>query len=796
MDLRQKRLTGEEWNSLEVPVSKDELKILKLINKGYEDVSLSYNETTSMIGFIKISNDIELYHEYFYENYFKTSINTFYSKSKCPPFKSKKKKRKKKKIKTADKIRIANAHSKIEKVKSKIYEFILINILNKILTKDSHKRSFYYYTLTILKSYNIHNINTILIENIDHILNYYKQHIKKRELIKYSKQFIESNKYLNKYRDIRLYDHQKQLFTYCKNPNPKLILYQAPTGTGKTISPLGLVKNNKIIFVCAAKHVGLQLAKALISMEVKIAVAFGCEDPGGIRLHYFAAKEYVRNRRSGGIFRVDNSVGDNVEIIISDVMSYLPSMRYMLAFNKKEDIVWYWDEPTITLDYKDHEYHKLLQKNWQENEIPNIVLSSATLPSQEDIGPCIQSFITKFNSTNVNSICSNHCEKTIPIMDTNNQIVLPHFIFPKYDQLKESLRHIKKNQTLLRHFDIGELIKFIVYVNNECDIRENCKISNYFENISDITSISIKQYYLHLLKIVKNKYEGIYKYFNNQRAKKYDSMIFVTTKDSYTLTDGPTIYLADDVEKIGKFCIYTSNITDEVLGSIIKNINYNESIRKRIAQLEKDITKNQDESKKGESDKKQLREFQRGGDNDKREKLIQNKIDYLRRQIKTVQLPAEYIPNSFEHLKKWDHSKSNTAFRSTISDSIIERIMLLEVLPMWKILLMMGIGVFTKHECVDYVAIMKELAHTQKLYLIIASTDYIYGTNYQFCHGYIGKDLGNLTQEKLIQAFGRVGRKNVMADYSLRLRNDDIILKLFTKSHNNIEVDNMNRLFN
>ena len=87
--------------------------------------------------------------------------------------------------------------------------------------------------------------------------------------------------------------------------------------------------------------------------------------------------------------------------------------------------------------------------------------------------------------------------------------------------------------------------------------------------------------------------------------------------------------------------LYIQYYQDEVLGSIIKNINYNESIRKfKIAQLEKDITKNQDESKKGESDKKQLREFQRGGDNDKREKLIQNKIDYLRRQIKTVQLPV------------------------------------------------------------------------------------------------------------------------------------------------------------
>ena len=30
--------------------------------------------------------------------------------------------------------------------------------------------------------------------------------------------------------------------------------------------------------------------------------------------------------------------------------------------------------------------------------------------------------------------------------------------------------------------------------------------------------------------------------------------------------------------------------------------------------------------------------------------------------------------------------------------------------------------------------IMKKLAEEQKLYLIIASSDYIYGTNYQFCH--------------------------------------------------------------
>ena len=93
-------------------------------------------------------------------------------------------------------------------------------------------------------------------------------------------------------------------------------------------------------------------------------------------------------------------MGVNVQIIISDIQSYLPAMRYMLAFNAPDELTWYWDEPTITLDYQEHEYHEILRKNWQENLIPNIILSSATLPKQEDIAPCIQSFVSKFNATN------------------------------------------------------------------------------------------------------------------------------------------------------------------------------------------------------------------------------------------------------------------------------------------------------------------------------------------------------------------------------------------------------------
>ena len=87
------------------------------------------------------------------------------------------------------------------------------------------------------------------------------------------------------------------------------------------------------------------------------------------------------------------------------------------------------------------------------------------------------------------------------------------------------------------------------------------------------------------------------------------------------------------------------------------------------------------------------------------------------------------------------------------------------------------------------------MAYNQYLYLIIASTDYIYGTNYSFCHGYIGKDLSKMTQQKIIQAMGRIGRNKLQNDYSVRFRNDELIKKIFSPRGENMEAINMNKLF-
>ena len=178
---------------------------------------------------------------------------------------------------------------------------------------------------------------------------------------------------------------------------------------------------------------------------------------------------------------------------------------------------------------------------------------------------------------------------------------------------------------------------------------------------------------------------------------------------------------------------------------------------------------------------------------------MKEELIMLRGMIKTATLNDLFIPNKLSHLNKWAEDKQNfNSFTSDVDDEIIASIMMLKnVEDSWKILLLMGIGVFTQHESIAYTEIMKKLADTQKLYLIIADSDYIYGTNYQFCHGYLSKDL-ILTQEKIIQALGRVGRNNIQQEYSVRFSDDEQVKMLFTKfsSNSKLEVRNMNILFN
>jgi len=255
-----------------------------------------------------------------------------------------------------------------------------------------------------------------------------------------------------------------------------------------------------------------------------------------------------------------------------------------------------------------------------------------------------------------------------------------------------------------------------------------------------------------------------------------------------------------------------------MLDAILEDMGFNEGVRIEMEKIQKDLEKASDAAAEEERNKSKgsingkSREISKKSgnvkDQDQSTQRLLSKYEGLRSSLKRIRLGMKFIPNTSEHLKTWGHEEAINAYKSDIDDHIVEKIMLLDIEANWKVLLLMGIAVFVDvkqltegedgkaKKCMkDYVSIMKELAQEQKLYLIIASSDYIYGTNYQFCHGYIGKDMCDMSQEKLIQAFGRVGRSSAKQDYSIRLRSDNMIDTMLQKSDHKVEVANMNLLF-
>ena len=52
----------------------------------------------------------------------------------------------------------------------------------------------------------------------------------------------------------------------------------------------------------------------------------------------------------------------------------------------------------------------------------------------------------------------------------------------------------------MRYFDLDEVVKFITYINENDFIQPKFKINRQFDSIQDIDMISIKEYYIKLLK--------------------------------------------------------------------------------------------------------------------------------------------------------------------------------------------------------------------------------------------------------------------------------------------------------
>ena len=518
------------------------------------------------------------------------------------------------------------------------------------------------------------------------------------------------------------------------------------------------------------------------------------------------------------------------------------------------------------MDYLEHPLHATIHKNWQENKIPNMILSCATLPKEEEISVTIQDFRSTFQGAEVHTITSYDCKKSIPILNKDGYCVLPHFLFSDLGQLRECAEYCENNKTLLRYFDLGEIVRFIEFchgsflVESDDLLPDYMRISGCFADISDITMNSLKVYYLGLLKYFASTsssiWSYIYHYFAENKKRKFEDItttttltrttsvqgfvgsssssstsssnttitkcysestlpkvhsaqdagikgILLTTADAYTLTDGPTIFLAEDIERIAIFYMKMSKIPEGMLQNISQTILQNDKLLKEIEALDAIVEKKL--QVKDNSDKSNPTGGSSSGGGGGREKKnwdpetenMMEKINQLRKKIQMVNMDPAYIPNTVPHQKVWTPTKTvhENAFMPSVDEETVREIMMLEIDRTFKILVLLGIGVLIKQECLAYEEIVKRLAHDQRLFIILASSDYIYGTNYQFCHGVVGKDLTNMTPQKTLQAMGRIGRNNIQQEYTVRFRDDDMIRGLFSCPLENREAVMMERLF-
>ena len=54
MDLNQSQLIKSEWESIEIPSSEEEIKILQLIKNGFINTNISVNYHLSLLSFLKV----------------------------------------------------------------------------------------------------------------------------------------------------------------------------------------------------------------------------------------------------------------------------------------------------------------------------------------------------------------------------------------------------------------------------------------------------------------------------------------------------------------------------------------------------------------------------------------------------------------------------------------------------------------------------------------------------------------------------------------------------------------------
>jgi hypothetical protein len=424
----------------------------------------------------------------------------------------------------------------------------------------------------------------------------------------------------------------------------------------------------------------------------------------------------------------------------------------------------------------------MIKDVWKVNQVPNIVLSSATLPNEADLAVLSDKYLKRYEGK-VHYIESVDETTQINLLDKEGCTIMPHTVFAhSQEELIAFMElHKKSHLKFLSVQACADLIRYFM----EKDKTTKLLFNLLFTRLTDMSSYSIRMFYCSLIQEIKNWSEEMAAYPRKNLMVISDKIV---TEASHSLTYGPTIFLCEKPIEWMNYFVEFSGIHASTMLEIEKKMEFNQDLSEKMIKIQKQI---EDQTSKDEENENKVKE-QRF---DVQTKTLLKEYETLERRMKPIRLDPIYIPNTREHFAKWTSGDYDTScvFVSDIDDTVIQRVMKMEVDLQYKILLLLGIGIFNPVSN-EYNELITELSEQKRLGVILANSDYIYGTNYQFCHAYIATDLKNMTQEKIIQAIGRVGRKEKNKRFTFRFQDNSLIPVLYSNG-NPMERNKLNELF-
>ena len=576
---------------------------------------------------------------------------------------------------------------------------------------------------------------------------------------------------------LKPFDSQIELMNAVKNniDNGFLLLYKTLPGLGKTTMILSICKfikkvgaSKKVIFCCSdiLESVRVQVLRIMYNFGIKFGIGIG------------------NSENSYKITNSWNCKNDNErELIVCDYLSTL-----LILKENKNEYVLFFDEPTIMTDsIKNADILELLARILYY--LPKFtILSSATLPQQDEMQDIITFHCNKYPQCNVSEIVSNKTLVGCIIKDFNGKILTPHSYCKNNNDLQVLLSQIKKVPLLGKFYTLPYLInlnEFLKKYNKNIDLDAiecfdqesvfectlqlltNVASSDIFNEFMNIKAVDIIEDSLDKERLDKDYGKIVFTKLITTHAFKYIGCCLIATENPLEFVKTNFYPIVQKLKE--KFNIKSINSVYEKYKKDTKNI------KEMIDNIRLKYTS---------------------------ESVQEEKINEILRNKPCINFPNSIQVNSTDHIKgfaKYVKSYDQSLIKNSIMPESID-ITNFNVDDDLKFLLYMGVGIYSRNLDRDYCNQVLELLSDRQLAFIISDDSFCYGANYQISNVIINDDLcDNHSINTILQLIGRTSRIGKSWAGKVYLDNNTCarILKFFeTPNSNIIECTNIVSTFN